>query len=161
MSQSAKLIPLSAIVLPKATKKSGTYKAVATVTDPTYTDTAASRGKTYYYKVRAYGANCSSVYSSIKSCASRNAQPVVTVTTGSTGNPVLTWGKVSGTKKYEVYRSTSPDSGFTRVKSTTSLKFTDSAPAEGITYYYKVRSVASSSSYTGAYSQVVVFPLPQ
>ena len=142
----------------RATKKSGNYKAVATVTDPTYTDAKATRGKTYYYKVRAYAENSKSAYSSIDSCASRNAQPVVIVTANEDGRPVLTWTKVSGTKNYQVYRSTAPDGDFTKVKTTTSLKFTDTAPEAGVTYYYKVRSVASSSTYTGAFSQVIGFP---
>lgn len=53
----------------RSTSKSGTYKKVKTaITARSYTDTSATAGKTYYYKVRAIHSNSSanSAYSSVK-----------------------------------------------------------------------------------------------
>ena len=53
----------------RATSSTGTYKLVKTTkTSTSYTDTAATAGKTYYYKVRAIHENSSanSAYSTVK-----------------------------------------------------------------------------------------------
>lgn len=55
----------------RATKKTGTYKAVKTLTGTSYTNKSLTKGKTYYFKVRAYrnvnGKKVYGPYSSIKS----------------------------------------------------------------------------------------------
>lgn len=54
-----------------ATSKTGTYSLIKTTTSKSYTKTGLTKGKTYYFKVRAYrtvdGKNIYSDYSSIKS----------------------------------------------------------------------------------------------
>ena len=52
----------------RATSKTGTYKAVKTLTAKKWTDTSVSKGKKYYYKVRANGSSSSanSAYSTVK-----------------------------------------------------------------------------------------------
>ena len=53
----------------RATSKSGTYKRLITTTKTSLTNTSVTKGKTYYYKVKAIHTKSSanSVYSSIKS----------------------------------------------------------------------------------------------
>jgi len=58
----------------RATSKTGTYKKVKTaITARSFTDTSATAGKTYYYKVRAIHSNsaANSAYSAIKSIAAK------------------------------------------------------------------------------------------
>ncbi|MGN0654622.1 MAG: fibronectin type III domain-containing protein [Oscillospiraceae bacterium] len=64
----------SGYVVYMATSKNGTYKKVATVkggTKTSYTKTGLTKGKTYYFKVRAYktvdGTNIYGAYSAVKS----------------------------------------------------------------------------------------------
>ena len=84
------------------------------------------------------------------------AQPVVKVSnTASSGKTKLKWSKVSGAKKYYVYRATSKTGKYTKIKSTTGTSFTDSDATIGKTYYYKVKAIASTSSANSAYSQIL------
>ena len=56
----------------------------------------------------------------------------------------VTWKKVEGATKYEVYRSTTGKSGsFALKKTTTSTSYTNTGITCGKTYYYKVRAVNS------------------
>ncbi|MDY4969311.1 MAG: hypothetical protein SO101_03490 [Lachnospiraceae bacterium] len=68
----------SGYVVYRATSKNGTYKAVKTIKSGStvkYTDTKLTKGKTYYYKVKAYrtvnGKKVYSSYSSVKSVKSK------------------------------------------------------------------------------------------
>ncbi|MCI6855577.1 MAG: hypothetical protein MR908_09815 [Firmicutes bacterium] len=69
----------------RATSKSGTYKKISTVTDPTkstYINGSRTCGKTYYYKVRAYkkinGKTVYSKFSSVMSAAPKLAKVTIT-----------------------------------------------------------------------------------
>ena len=143
----------------RATSKSGTYKEVKTTTGTSYTDSTASVGKTYYYKVMAIhktsGAN--SEYSSVVSRGYCLAQPtsVKAANTDSTGQVKLTWKKVSGAKNYTVYRATSKTGTYTKLKTTSSTSYTDSSATVGKTYYYKVTANHKTSTYNSAYSAIV------
>ena len=53
----------------------------------------------------------------------------------------VTWRKVAGATKYEVWRSAKKNSGFKRIKTTTALKFVNKKLKKGKRYYYRVRAV--------------------
>lgn len=82
--------------------------------------------------------------------------PAVTVSNVvSTGKIKLTWSKVSGAEKYEIYRSTSKNGTYTKISTTTGTSFTNSSVTVGKTYYYKVKAVSSKgvkSNYSSAKS---------
>ena len=82
------------------------------------------------------------------------AAPSVTGGNSSSGKPQLTWKAVTGAARYEVYRSTKQNSGFTLLGTTTVTSYVNTGAAAGTTYYYKVRAVSSAGKY-GAYSNVV------
>ena len=76
--------------------------------------------------------------------------------TTSSGHPKLSWAKVEGAKKYEVYRATSKSGTYTKISTTTKLSYTNTTAKAGKTYYYKVKAVCGASSYgNSAYSKVV------
>jgi len=56
------------------------------------------------------------------------------------------WSGISGSKKYYVYKSSSEDSGFKKIGTTTSTSFTDDSAAAGQTSYYRVEAVKSSGN---------------
>lgn len=67
----------------------------------------------------------------------------------------VTWNKVAGAYKYEVYRSTSKYSGYKKVKTTSGTSFTDKTVKRDKKYYYKVKVIAKNSSYNSKYSNIV------
>ncbi len=91
--------------------KNGTYSLYCTTTGTSYTNTSASAGSTYYYKVRAIGYDGrAGSYSAIKERTCDCARPVVTAGNNATsGKVTLKWSAVTGAKSYAIYRSTSID----------------------------------------------------
>lgn len=140
----------------RSTKSTSSYKAVKTTTELSYTDTSASVGKGYYYKVIAIGANAKSAYSSYKKLTAKCAQPVITVEANADGKPVIKWSKVSGAKKYYVYRIDGYGNQ-TTLGSTTKTSYTDKKAKPGESYTYRIRAYGSKTAYNSIYSETVAF----
>ena len=136
----------------RATSKSGEYTRLWGGSSTALTNGSAKAGTTYYYKVRALAADgTTSEWSEIRTRTCDLAQPDVKVTLRSDGKPVLTWQKVSGAVKYEVWRRT--DGGdFVRLTTVSGTKLTNSSAKSGHTYTYKVRALASRSAANSSYS---------
>lgn len=137
---------------------SGFVKIAATASNVyTYTDTGLTTGTTYYYKVEACKSGTGIVGAGIMSSAV-SAQPMITTPVNVTAasrsyNSIkITWGKVTGAQKYEVYRSTSKSTGYTKIGTTTSASYTDKNLDTNKKYYYKVNAVYGN--YTSSYSSV-------
>lgn len=140
----------------RATSKNGTYTKITTTKNTSITNTKTDAGKTYYYKVKAVASKsaANSAFSAVKSLTCDLARPTVSITTSS-GKPTISWKKVSGATKYQVYRATSKNGTYKAVKTLTGLKFKDTTAKKGTTYYYKVVAVSKVSSANSAYSNVV------
>ncbi len=134
----------------RSTSKNGTYEKIKTVSDihaTSWTDKKVTAGKTYYYKmtatVKTTGGSKTGGYS-----AAVQGKPVPSkvspkVTAPSAGKLRLTWSRIAGADGYEIFRSTSKNGGYKKVKTITkgSIKtYTDSGLSSGKTYYYKVRA---------------------
>ena len=113
---------------------------------------------TYYLKVRACNSNniCGS-YSRVK-VKTKLTKSKITFVRGNTKEVYLEMADVSYSEGFEIYRSTSKKSGYSKIgtiKSTTK-KYTDKKVKIGKTYYYKVKaymSVNGKRKY-GAYSDL-------
>ena len=73
-------------------------------------------------------------------------------------NIKLTWEACDAEGvKYQVYRSTKPNSGYKRVKTTEKTSFTTTSVKKGVKYYFKVRAVKEigGETYYGHYSNKV------
>ena len=140
----------------RASSSGGTYKLLAEISDLSYTDTTATAGKKYYYRVMAFYDE--SAGNSAKSSAEARtcdlARPDVSIKLNSSGDPKLSWGEISGAEKYYVYRATSKSGDYKKIKTTTSTSFTDKDVKAGKTYYYKVKAIHSNTSANSAYSSV-------
>ena len=133
----------------RATSKSGTYSKVKTITSGStlsYTNTGLTTGKTYYYKVRAYryvsGKKVYSSYSSIVSAKPSLSKPSLYLSAGSK-KAYIKWSKISGASGYEIYRASSKNGYYSKIKTITSGKttsYTNSKLTRKKTYYYKVRA---------------------
>ena len=132
----------------RSTSKSSNYKKIATVTTNSFTDKGLTKGKTYYYKVRAYVKSGkttlqsdSSKYDSVKVCAPTPAS--ITAKKSKTSVAKITWTKSTGAEGYEIAMATAKDGKYTTIKTITNgstLSFTKSGLTKNKTYYFKVRS---------------------
>lgn len=135
----------------RSTSEDGPFKLVKTIKDPyktKWTNTGLKPGVTYYYRMRAY----SDYYdilgkkSSTLSGVPKPVKKVLTVKCASTSSVKLSW-KASGEKitGYQIYRATSPDGEFKRIKTITDrtkTSFINKNLTFGNTYYYKMRAYA-------------------
>ncbi len=142
----------------RASSKSGTYSQVKETSSTNFTDTGRKTGKTYYYKIKAINGSTKSQYSATISAKAvpAKASGIKAKALNSTSVKV-SWGKVSGATGYQVYRATSKDGDYTKVKATSAASYTDKKLTDNKTYYYKViayRTVGGEKVY-GAFSAVV------
>jgi len=145
----------------RSASKSSGYRRVWITTTRSYSNTGLATGRTYYYKVRAYrlvsGKKVYGPYSTVVSAKTGIGAPS-TIRAAVAGKSVkLSWGKVPGRTKYEVWRRTSQSGVYTLCKTTTSTSFTNTGLMKGATYWYKVRAyrVAGGKKVYGNYSKVV------
>lgn len=132
----------------RATTKEGTYKLMYTASSTTYTNSSATAGKYYYYKVVAVDAEGNeSAESSIVGRTCDLAQPDISVSNvPRTGKVRITWPRVIGAVEYKVYRSTAKNGPFKLMKTLTTTTYTNTSAAVGEGYYYKVVAVANKSA---------------
>ena len=122
----------------------------------TFIDPWAEAGNEYFYTVIARHSNSAadSAHSKMLSRVCDLAKPVVSITRKN-GDPRITWKAIPGAEKYYVYRATSKDGTYTKVKTTvTATSYTDTSAKAGRTYYYKVRAIHSNTEANSAYSAV-------
>ena len=143
------------------------YSLLGTTSSTSYVNTGAAAGKTYYYRVKAVNRDgMASGYSNIVSGKAKTAAPAapsVTAGNSSTGKPRLTWKAVSGAVKYEVYRSTRQNSGYSLLGTTTSTSYVNTGASTGTTYYYRVKAVnrdGMASGYSNIVSGKATLPAP-
>lgn len=132
----------------RATSQNGKYSSVKTVTGTSYTDTTAKPGTTYYYRVHAIGTSSTtkSIASNVVSMLTICAQPVVKATVNSTtGQPSLSWKKVTGASKYEVYRATEAAGEYQLLATQKAVTFLDTTAVGDTQYYYKVKAISTKA----------------
>ncbi len=146
----------------RATSQSGSYSLIATTSSLSYTNKSLKTGTNYYYKVRAYRTvNRSKVYSPFSNVVYAAAAPTkpvsLKVAKSSSTRARVSWGAVTGTTRYELWRATAPNGSYSKVTTTRSTINTISGLRSGRTYYYKVRAyrTVGSKKVYGAFSQVI------
>jgi len=152
------------------------YKLIATVTDVSYIDGDVRPGETYYYVLKSETQGGSlSAYS---------GERYITVPVETGGEPVeppvwksltveqrrirLEWepSKSSRALAYNIYRSTSPESGYQLIGSTQDSTYIDHDVADGVTYFYRLttldkdfnetaHSAERSAKYTEAEAEII------
>lgn len=146
----------------RSASKNGTYKVVATLkgkNNTTYQDKKLKTAKTYYYKIETINkVNGKKGYSGNSAAVSAKTLKTTSITavkaTGST-SVRLEWKAVDGASGYQIYRSTSKDSGYKKVgqvKGKNTKKYEDKTLEAGKTYYYQVRAYKSNSAKNGVAS---------
>ena len=132
-------------------KWSGWVAIKTGVTGTSYTDTTVKSGATVRYTVKAIN---SKFNSNVKASNTTKflAQPAVKVAKATNGIKA-SWAKSAGATGYIVYRRTYSGgkwSGWTQIKITTALSYTDTTAKKGVTYQYTARAYSGSykSSFT-------------
>ena len=92
-------------------------------------------------KLTSYGGNLT-----WKSYAPIDAPTIQVSNNASTGKPVISWSKVDGAVKYELYQATSKTGTYTKIGTTTSTSITNKSAVAGKMYYYKVKAVDASGN---------------
>ncbi len=130
---------------------SGPLVEIASVTGLSYTDNTAKSGMTYYYSVKAaskkWGKEVFSSYDTnvqvkIPTPAVIVGKTTISKVVSSSYNKLkITWKKVSDAEGYIIYRSTSSNGTYKKVKKITNgsaVSYTDTNLVTGQAYYYKV-----------------------
>lgn len=123
----------------------GSWKSIKTVSssETSYTDTAASSGKTNYYKIVAVNDSYKSDYESHKVYYLKT--PTVSVK-NTTSGVYTSWKKISGASSYEVYRKAGSAKSWTKIATTKSTSYTDKNVKSGTTYKYTIKAVNSKGN---------------
>ncbi len=126
--------------------KSSSWKYIGSTKSTSYVDKSAKSDTKYYYAVKSVDGDSASYHStshfnSICKTINYLAAPVVKVANNTSTSITVSWGKVSGARKYEVYRKAGSAKKWTKVKTTTSRSYTDKNVKNGTTYKYMVKAI--------------------
>ncbi len=133
----------------RSERKTSGYTRLASVTERTFTDTTATEGKTYYYKVRAVHSDsaANSVYSAVVNMnVTVSGTMAVSLSTDDAGVPQFIWSSVKGASAYKVYRSLYADKAFSLLSTRTACNYKNSSIPQGLTFYYKIVATDDSGA---------------
>lgn len=141
------------------------YESIASgLTSTSYTVKSLKAAKTYKFKIVAYTKSGSTTiwgdYSKAYTFSTTPATPKLAVKASAGGKATVTWSNVSGETGYEVYWSSSQNSGYKKLATTkanvTSMTLKSLSP--GKVYYFRVRAIIKTADGTayGGYNTVGV-----
>lgn len=135
----------------------GTFNLLYTGSGQVLTNSSAKAGTKYYYKVRGVtAAGRRGAFSDTVSITGEAARVEIEFSyRASDGYPTVSWSKVDGAARYEVWRSTKRVGSYRLISTTSGSKLTNVSIDEGTLYYYKVRPVASNGTTKGTFSNIV------
>ncbi len=135
------------------------YKLLRTVTGTSTTTGTAPYGKKYSYKVRAVNSKNSAVTSAFSTAVTATntkklQTPTLKATVNANGGFMISWNKIAGADKYDVYIDNG--TGYKLLRTVTGTSTTTGTAVYGKKYAYKVRAVNSkNSAVTSAFSSAV------
>lgn len=133
-------------------KSGSSWKKLGDTTSTSYTHKSAESGKTYTYTVRCISSTGKSYVSGYDTAGVSNmflATPKVSKISNTVDGAKITWGKVSGAAKYNIYVKSG--SGWKKLGESTTTSFVHTTAKSGTTYYYRVRAYDSTAAYTSSY----------
>ena len=152
----------------RATSPDGTYYKMWTQRSPSYTNTTAKPGVTYYYKVRASVPDhyyAASPLTEAVRVTCKLPTPVITdAGRNADGLPCLRWDAVDGAAGYEVYRASGlagEDAVYTRMSTQSTTTYTNLVAVPGADYTYRVRAIfPGNAEANSAFTAPVYVPCP-
>ena len=144
-------------IIERATAPEGPYTTVQDLGDGSakhygdYSLTASDVGKALYYRICSYsvvqGNKAQSAWTGPVKVILNMPRPTVTAEPQNKGRINLSWTDLGATK-YEVYRSTNPNSGFSLRTTVTTNSYSDTGFVFGTVYYYRVRGIKTDGGNT-------------
>ena len=138
----------------RANKSNGEFILQKTTAALTWTDGNSKAGNTYFYRVVAVHktSSANSAPTARKSRLTDLPRPATVTLTNvaSTGKIKVSWTKVNGAVKYQVYRATTKNGEYTPKRIVTGTSWTDTSVTAGKTYYYKVKAIHSNANANSA-----------
>ena len=137
----------------------GDFTHLYTARGTSLTHGSAKPGETYYYRICTLAQDGTrGAWSKSISATCTLARPEVRVAPRSDGKPVLSWDKIDGAVKYEIYVSTN-GGDFQRLTAVSGTKLNHTSAKSGNTYAYQVRTLAKNSDANSAWSETVEFEM--
>jgi fibronectin type 3 domain-containing protein len=131
----------------RATSSGDTKTLLGSPISPTFDDTSATPGVTYYYWVKTcVDANCSDF--SLPDAGWRNLSAPLNLQASDgfyTDKVLLTWTASEGATTYNIYRATTWGGAKTLLGSPSSTTYDDTSATPGVTYYYWVKACKDTS----------------
>jgi hypothetical protein len=148
----------------KRSTTSGAEIQIAALSATTYADNAVTNGTKYFYVVSAYNSYGASA-NSAEASATPVAPPPPTIpavptglqATGGNAQVSLIWTASAGATSYNVKRSTTSGTGYTRLANPAVASYTDTTVTNGIAYFYVV-SALNSAGESGNSNQATATP---
>lgn len=129
------------------------YVSIGTTTETSYTDSAATPGYTYYYKIVSLYQGTSSSDGVTASISMAIQAPANVKATSEDYNTIkLSWNSVTGATQYFVYRSTKSSSGYSKLATVTTNSYSDDTAATGTKFYYKIQAANDNTEAIGTSS---------
>ncbi|MCA9285857.1 MAG: hypothetical protein KDA22_11610, partial [Phycisphaerales bacterium] len=133
------------LVFRNTVQSAGSATQIATSTTPSYLDTSATPGQTYYYWAKSTN-GCSTSGFSASNAGSVAPLPAipggVMASDGELcGSVLVVWSPVTGASTYQVWRNTTNSSGTAQlIGSAGATPYSDTTATPGTTYFYWVKS---------------------
>ena len=139
-----------------AEKQDGQYQEIASVTGTAYTYSKGTIGKTYYFKVVGVNAEGAESAKSKPVSLPRLPAQVTGLKAKSTKKKqvTLTWKKVNEAKKYFIYMSANGKTGWKKIGTATTNKFTYKKAPAGKKMYFRVQAITANGK-KGEFSKAV------
>ncbi len=123
-----------------------TTALVSGIATTSYSDAGVTNGTTYYYRVAAFNGGGTGAQSAETSATPEPPAPLAPtglIATAANASVTLSWLGSSGATSYNVYRGTTPsgESATALASGIATTSYSDTAAANGTTYYYKVAAV--------------------
>lgn len=143
-------------------EKKKKYVKVATTKSEAYTAAGLKSGKTYKYKIKSVKlVNGKSVCTNTSAVFSFTTKPGKTLGVKASGRKktylTLSWGKVNGAEKYQIYMYNSAKKKYTRIATVTGQeRYKVKNLTAGTSYKFRIRALKTldSKKYYGSYSSV-------
>ncbi len=142
---------------------SGAWERIGKVkkgTKVSYIDKTAESGTRYSYSVCIYTGTKKGSHDADGLTILRLDSPVIKSTRVVSSGIKITWNKVTGAKKYAIYRKAEGDEDWTKLGAVKALKYTDKTAQPGAAYTYTVRAVSGKTTSAIRAGKSAVMPNP-
>ncbi len=138
------------------------WTLVANTTDTSFDDTTVTHGVYYKYSVSAVAGDSESVYNKTGVSGMYFGTVKSISASAVTNGAYITWEALEKADSYEVFRKTADDTSWTSLGKVKVNKYTDTAMASGVVYYYMVKAYngVNVSEMTAAPAKIKILATP-